>query len=122
MIGPAGRLQPLRAPLPTLALLLCLISSAFAAETASGPPTDAVPDAASVAVLVEQAEAARRRAAELATEWLNTRELIAEARDAAQRGDFQQAADLATRARRQGELAVAQAEREATAWQRRVVR
>jgi len=122
MKRPAGRLQPPRIPLLALLLLCQLTSDPVSAETASGAPAATPLDAEAVALLINQAEAARQRAAELAAEWLETRKLIAEAREAVQRSDFPLAVQLATRARRQGELAVTQAEREATAWQRRVVR
>jgi len=78
-------------------------------------------DTEAVQELIREAEAARSRAAGLGAEWLETRELIAEARQLAKNGDLQQAAERAEEARQQGELAAAQAERESTAWQRRVV-
>jgi len=112
----------LRIPLLVLMLLCCPISGALAAETGAGAQTAQPPDPAAIARLIDEAEAARQKAAELGAEWLKTRELIAQAREAAQHGEFRQAAQLATRARRQGELAVGQAEREASTWQHRVVR
>ena len=90
------------------------MTAALATETA---PLDA----AAVAALIEDAEAARRRAADLAAEWLNTHKLITQARQEAEVGNLQNAAELASQATREGELAAAQAEREAGAWQRRVV-
>jgi hypothetical protein len=78
-------------------------------------------DTETVQELIREAEAARSRAASLGAEWLETRKLIAEARQLAESGDLQQAAQRAEEARQQGELAAAQAERESTAWQRRVV-
>ena len=71
---------------------------------------------------IERAEAARQAAAELGYEWLKTKALIQQAREAAAEENWQHAVELATEARLQGELAAAQAEREAEAWQRRVVR
>jgi hypothetical protein len=55
-------------------------------------------------------------------EWLETGNLIESARREADQGNWEQAAALAERALRQGELAVAQARRESDAWQARVVR
>jgi hypothetical protein len=78
-------------------------------------------DREAVKELIREAEAARSRAADLGAEWLETRELIAEARQLVENGELQQAAERAEEARQQGELAAAQAERESTAWQRRVV-
>lgn len=72
--------------------------------------------------MIEQAEAARREAAERGAEWLATRSLIEQARREADEGNWRQAADLAEQALQQGNLAVEQAERESGAWQDRVVR
>jgi len=83
---------------------------------------DAAATAASADGAIRQAETARRAAAEAGAEWLETGKLIETARQAADDGDFEQAAALAEKARQQGELAVAQAQREAAAWQQRVVR
>ena len=88
------------------------------ATQAGGVPLTA--DSALAAI--EQAEAARQAAADLGYEWLKTKALIKEARMAAAEEDWQRAVELATEARLQGELAAAQAAREAEAWQRRVVR
>ena len=88
-----------------------------ASHTAASPVT-----ADSALAAIEQAEAARQAAAELGYEWLKTRTLIKQAREASAQEDWQQAVELATEARLQGELAAAQAAREAEAWQRRVVR
>ena len=71
---------------------------------------------------IDRAEAARQLAAERRAEWLDTRALIEQAREEARLGNYGQAVALADEARRQGELAVEQAEREADAWQQRVVR
>jgi hypothetical protein len=79
-------------------------------------------DSETVIEMIEQAEAARSRAADLRAEWLETRDLIEQARHDAELGELEQAARLAMRARRQSELAVEQALREAEAWKRRVVR
>jgi len=83
---------------------------------------DAAATAASADGAIRQADIARRAAAEAGAEWLETGELIEKARQAADEGDFEQAAALAEKARQQGDLAVAQAQREAVSWQQRVVR
>ena len=106
-----------RALLFGLALLVVAVSGGRAGETAPAPR----PSAAEVAASIDAAEEVRRQAAELGTEWLATRGLIAQAREAAELGELQQAMELAERARAQGELAVAQAAREAQAWRQRVV-
>jgi hypothetical protein len=103
-------------------LLVALALSASVPGEAPATDAGAPPDAAAVAALIERAEAARRRAAELGAEWLDTGAMIRQAREEAARGKLDQAAELAEVAQRQGELAAAQAEREAVAWQRRVVR
>ena len=78
--------------------------------------------AESVAKSIGRAEAARNQAAELRAEWLETRSLIEQARKQAGLGHYEKAMALADKARRQGELAVEQYERESAAWQQRVVR
>jgi hypothetical protein len=78
--------------------------------------------AASVANLIDEAEALRSQAAALDAEWLATRTLVERARKAAANQNWQEATELASRAKQQGELAVVQATREANAWRHRVVR
>ena len=91
---------------------------------AAAEPTGAPPDLSPRAVseVIREAEAARRRAAEAGTEWLETENLIQRARREADQGNWPQAAALAEQALQQGELAVAQAERESETWRSRVVR
>jgi hypothetical protein len=89
---------------------------------AQEPAAAAAVSAETVTELIGRAEAAQRSATELRAEWLETGGLIEQAREEANLGNLVQAAKLAELARRQSELAVAQAEREAEAWQRRVVR
>ena len=118
-----GRLKPrLRGLLCSLALLAGAACGASTVNAAPPAESGAPVSAETAAGLIEQAEAARRKAAELRAEWLETRDLIAQAQKEADLGHLLQAVELAERARRQSELAVAQAEREAEAWQRRVVR
>ena len=104
-------------PVRLLAALLLLL-------TLPPPATaqDAVDAAESANGAIHRAETARRAAAGAGAEWLETGKLIEKARQAADDGDFEQAEALAEKARQQGELAVAQAQREAGAWQQRVVR
>lgn len=111
--------------LPTLIIgvLVSLLSPAApaqdpAASSAGGAPVSTE----SVAELIGRAEAAQHIATELRAAWLETGGLIEQARKEAGLGNLVRAAELAKLARQQGELAVAQAEREAEAWQRRVVR
>ena len=70
---------------------------------------------------LEQSQLAREKAL-LADMEADILMLIQQARKEAGLGNLARAAELAELARRQGELAVAQAEREAEAWARRVVR
>ncbi len=71
---------------------------------------------------ISLAETARQRASEAGAEWLATESLIEQARQAAAEQDWESALETARRARRQGELALEQAQHESTAWQSRVVR
>jgi hypothetical protein len=86
------------------------------------PAAEQVASAESVSRAIAAAEAARREAAVVGAEWLETGALIEQARTAETRGDWAEALEQASRARHQGELAIAQAKREATAWRHRVVR
>lgn len=104
------------------ALVVLLLAAALPGLHEARAATAATVSPETVEALISQAEAARVRAAELGAEWLETRELIAEARKWLEHGDLQQASERAEQARQQGELAAAQSEREATAWQRRIVR
>jgi len=100
-------------------ILTVLVATAMMSDlqAANAAPVDTE----AVQKLIRDAEAARSRAAGLGAEWLETRKLITEARQLAENGDLQRAAERAEEARQQGELATAQAERESTAWRRRVV-
>jgi hypothetical protein len=62
------------------------------------------PDAASFEEAVTAAEAARKQAASVGGEWRDTGKLITKAKAAAEKGDFAKAIELATTARKQGEL------------------
>jgi hypothetical protein len=100
-----------------LAAGLAAVAPVRAAEPPAAPLDPGV-----VSERIQQAEAARRQAAGQGAEWLETGNLIESARREADQGNWEQAAALAERALRQGELAVAQARRESEAWQARVVR
>jgi len=111
----------------TLGLAVMLFSIGLTtAAPAQQPPAGAEASlqisGESAAESIDRAEAARQLATERRTEWLDTRGLIEQAREEARLGNYRQAVALADEARRQGELAVEQAEREAEAWQQRVVR
>jgi hypothetical protein len=108
----------------TFAILfgLVLLSAEAAQAGEPAPPPESPVGAQEAASRIEQAEAARREAAERGAEWLATQTLIEQARREAEMGNWQQAADLAEQALQQGNLAVEQAERESGAWRERVVR
>jgi hypothetical protein len=98
-------------------LLLAVLTLAPAA-----PGDEGVPPAEEVADLIGRAESARQEAAARSAEWLGTRALIEQAREAAAEGALQTAGALASEALQQSELALLQAEREAEAWRERVPR
>jgi hypothetical protein len=104
------------------ALLGLQASGLQAQEPPAASAAGAAVSAETVAALIDRAEAAQSAAAERRAEWLETGGLIEQARKEAGLGNLARAAELAELARRQGELAVAQAAREAEAWARRVVR
>ena len=69
-----------------------------------------------------EAERLRQAAADAGYEWIETGALLEQAREAQVAGDAELAARLVGIARFQAEAAVVQAEREAEAWQERVIR
>lgn len=69
-----------------------------------------------------EAERLRADAAAMDAEWLNTEDLLVQARRAAEAGDTDEALALVAEARFQAEAAIRQAEHEADAWRDRVVR
>jgi hypothetical protein len=72
--------------------------------------------------LYAAAEQERQAAADAGYEWLETEDLLEQAREAQEAGDTELALQLVEKARFQAEAAVAQAEREAEVWQDRVIR
>jgi hypothetical protein len=79
-------------------------------------------DEAGYKAACEAAEAARKAAAEALYEWTTTAPLIKKADEAAAGGDYDKAVKLCDEARQQGDLAVAQARREAEDWKTQVVK
>ncbi|MCH5375106.1 MAG: hypothetical protein JJ992_14120 [Planctomycetes bacterium] len=70
----------------------------------------------------DEAEHLRQQAAERGYEWIGTADLLEQAEGLAAEGDTESALELVEEARFQSAAALAQAEREAGAWQRRVVK
>jgi len=70
----------------------------------------------------DEAERLRAKAAAAGAEWRDTGALLDEARAAAGRGETGKALALVEQARFQAAAAISQAEREAEAWKKRVVR
>ena len=73
-------------------------------------------------VRLAEAERLTVQAAEAGYEWLETANLIQQARDAAAKGNLDDATALIEKARFQAETAIKQAAHEAEAWRVRVVR
>jgi hypothetical protein len=69
-----------------------------------------------------EAERLRTEAADAGYEWLETAKLLEQAREAAANGNLDDATALVEKARFQAVMAIEQAEREADAWRKRVVR
>ena len=69
-----------------------------------------------------EAERMRLDAAAAGAEWLQTEEVLAASREAAEQGDTSAALALVEEAKFQAEAALRQAEHEADAWRDRVVR
>ena len=87
----------------------------------SAPPA-AANDEATFVDAYNAAVAARKAAAKAGYEWRDTRKLLREARKLAEQGKLEQAIALANRAKRQGELGLAQAEEQEAAWRAAVVK
>ena len=69
-----------------------------------------------------EAERMRVMAADAGAEWLQTEELIKQAKTEAARGDMESANSLLEQAQFESETAIKQAQHEADAWSSRVVR
>jgi hypothetical protein len=69
----------------------------------------------------DEAERLRADAAAMGAEWLQTEQLLADARKTAEQGDRNAALALVEEARFQAEAAIRQADHEADAWRDRVV-
>ena len=109
----------MRFALVASATILC---AGFSLEGLQAAGSDQPPAADQVMSLIEQAESARQRASQAGTEWLRTGQLIDEARQLAEAGNWQRADEIARAALRQSELALEQSARESSAWQDRVLR
>jgi len=73
-------------------------------------------------VRLAEAERLRVQATEAGYEWLETAILIQQARDAAAKGNLDDATALVEKARFQAQAAIKQAAHEAKAWRARVIR
>jgi hypothetical protein len=84
--------------------------------------SDQPPATDEVMSLIEQAEMVRQRASQAGAEWLRTGQLIDQARQHAEAGEWRRADATARLALRQGELALEQSVRESGTWEDRVLR
>ena len=73
-------------------------------------------DQAAFEVAYKSGQASRKAAAAVGHEWRDTKKMLREAKDLAEKGEFEKAIALADRAKRQGELGVIQAEHEEKVW------
>jgi hypothetical protein len=101
---------------------ICMAAVAATALTALLAMPSLAADEAEYKAACEAAEASRKAAAEARYEWNTTAPLIQKAGEAAAGGDYDKATKLCDEARQQGELALAQAKREAEDWKSQVVR
>lgn len=96
-------------------LMLCFWgASEAAAETET-------PDAGQYQAVLEKTQAFLHQSSLQAQLWTTSEQLLKQAAQAADESDFKAAIELAKEAALHGELAVAQAEREKNAWQKRVL-
>ncbi len=70
----------------------------------------------------EAAEAARKKAASMKVEWRDTGKILKKAKEAAGKGDYETAEQLAKKAKMQGDMAVALANEQEQLWQSAVVK
>jgi hypothetical protein len=110
--------------LPLLILAACESSETTQPVTittseATGQP--AARDHDNYASLLIEAEELQQAAADAGAEWLQTGSLISEARHQAEQENWGEAIDALSKAKRQSELALAQAEHESDAWKSRVL-
>ena len=92
-----------------------------------GMTTTSVADGSSAAqddfeATYEAAQAARAEAAAAGFEWRDTAEFLEESQELAAAGDYDAAIKLAERAKKESELALAQAQTEAENWKERVIK
>ena len=106
----AGRPRPLLAAVVAAAVL------------AAWPPRAPAGDAETFEAAYEAARAARKAAAAVGFEWRDTKKMIRQAKKLAGKGEYAKAIELANRAKRQGDLAVKQAEEQETAWRAAVLK
>lgn len=107
------------AALVVLALIATGCSKQEPADPAAAPrPNPQQSYEAALAI----AEQARDRAREVRNEWISAQRFMNEASAYAETGDYEEATRMLALAREQYDLAVEQAEYEATAWQARVLR
>ncbi len=88
---------------------------AFAGNTVSA-------DEKSFDASYEAAEAARKKAASMKFEWRDTGKILKKAKEAAGKGDYETAEQLAKKAKMQGDMAVVQANEQEQLWQSAVVK
>ena len=94
---------------------------AVAALAASAWTTGArASDVATFEAALEAGDAARRAAAAVGFEWRDTKRLLRRAIKLAEKGKYEEAIELANQARRQGELALMQANEQEAAWREMV--
>ena len=85
-------------------------------------PSATANDEATFVDVYRAAVAARKAAAKAGYEWRDTKKLLREARKLAEKGEFEEAIELASRAKRQGELGLMQAEEQEAVWRAAVVK
>jgi nucleoid-associated protein YgaU len=96
-----------------MALALSVAVGCASAPTETQEPTEVSADAkAEAQAAIDEAKAAARRAGEMGAEWRDTAKIIRSAEEALAAGDTAKAIELANKARRQAENAIAQHESE----------
>ena len=103
-------------------LALSVAGIALATLVATAPRVASAADAATFQAAYENAQASRKKAAAAGFEWRDVKKMLKQAKKLADKGEYEQAEQLAIEAKMQADLGVKQAESQAEAWRSAVLR
>ena len=104
-------------------LLAAAVAAAFmAGASCAATRASEADDAETFKAAYEAGKAARKAAAAVGFEWRDTKKMLRQAKKLAEKGEYEEAIELANEAKRQGEHGVAQAREQETAWKEAVLK